>query len=116
MEIALRLQKNNYKIYQTTNVEARTHTPKTFKEYYHQRNRWYKGALFNVFKHKDLILNKKYGDLGVLQMPFILGAALLSLVTFSIITINKILIPLFDKLKSYYYAGQQPQLVLCIPP
>jgi len=105
MELAIRLQKNNYKIVQTTNVEARTITPMTFKEYLNQRNRWYKGALFNVYKHRNLILNRKYGDFGMLQMPFIPGAAILSVLVFTIIIINKLIIPGINKIQTYYYGG-----------
>ncbi len=105
MELALRLQKNNYRIIQTTNVEAKTFTPRTYLQYHNQRNRWYKGAILNVLKHKDLILNKKYGDFGMLQMPFILGAAFLSVITFSIITIDKLIIPLIKKIRINYYSG-----------
>ncbi|MFH1592483.1 MAG: glycosyltransferase family 2 protein [Candidatus Woesearchaeota archaeon] len=105
MELAVRLQKNHYKIIQTTDVEANTITPHTFKDYFNQRNRWYKGALFNIFKHRDLILNRKYGDFGMLQMPFIPGAAILSVLVFTIITINKLLVPAFKKLQAYYYGG-----------
>ena len=38
-------------------------------------------------------------------MPFIIGAAFFSVITFSIITIKKIIIPLFKKMEVYYYAG-----------
>jgi len=105
MELALKLQKKQYKIIQTIDVEAKTFTPKTFLHYYKQRNRWYKGALLNIVKHKDLILNKRYGDFGMLQMPFILGAAFLSLLTFSVITIKKVIIPIIKNAQIYYYAG-----------
>lgn len=105
MELAIRLQKNNYKLVQTTEVEARTITPSRFKDYLKQRNRWYKGALFNVYKHRSLILNKKYGDFGMLQMPFIPSAAVLSVLVFTIIIINKLIVPFFDKLEAWYYGG-----------
>lgn len=104
MEIALRLQKKHYKIVQTTDVEAKTFTPIKFKDYVNQRNRWYKGAIFNVFKHRDAILNRKYGDFGMLQMPFIPGAAVLSVLVFTVIAIKKIIIPFFQYIERYAYS------------
>lgn len=35
-----------------------------------QRNRWTRGAIDTLLRHKDLLLNRKYGALGLLAMPY----------------------------------------------
>lgn len=35
-----------------------------------QRNRWTRGAIDTLLRHKDLLLNRKYGALGFLAMPY----------------------------------------------
>jgi len=67
-EIAYRVQKNNYKIKQCYNAYVHTIAPKTIKELYKQRNRWYKGSLANIIAYRKLMWNKKYGDFGIMQM------------------------------------------------
>jgi len=72
LEISLRIQKNNYKIVQVLNTEVYTVAPGNFKDFYKQRNRWYKGTLLNLFDYKKLIFNRKYGDFGMVQLPRVL--------------------------------------------
>ncbi len=79
LEMAVRLQKNNYKIKQLLDAEVVTVAPDSFKGFYKQRNRWYKGTLYNIYKHKDMLFNTKYGEFGVFHLPMVVGAALLSL-------------------------------------
>jgi cellulose synthase/poly-beta-1,6-N-acetylglucosamine synthase-like glycosyltransferase len=72
LEITLRLQKNHYKIIQTSDAEVKTIAPKNMKDLYRQRNRWYKGSIFNSLKYKNLWFNREYGDFGFVQMPIIM--------------------------------------------
>ncbi|MCM2325699.1 MAG: glycosyltransferase family 2 protein [Candidatus Woesearchaeota archaeon] len=72
LEITLRLQKHHYKIIQTSDAEVKTIAPKNMKDLYRQRNRWYKGSIFNSLKYKSLWFNKEYGDFGFVQMPTIM--------------------------------------------
>ena len=76
LEISLRLQKYNYKIIQVLDTEVYTLAPDTLKEFYQQRNRWYKGAVLNAFRYKNMMFNKRYGDFGFIQMPRILMAGI----------------------------------------
>ena len=80
MEIAIRLQKHNYRILQTFDTTVETDSPNTWKELFWQRVRWYKGSLDNTIRYKSLIFNKKYGDFGMLRMPTILTAGVFALV------------------------------------
>ena len=58
LELAVRIQKNNYKILQTYDAEVYTLPPKTIKGLFYQRKRWYKGGFLACLKHKDLMFNK----------------------------------------------------------
>jgi|SRR3989338_6434164 len=80
LEMALRLQKNSYKIIQLKSPTVTTIAPDNFKALYKQRNRWYKGSVLNVVKYRGMLLNKKYGDFGLFQLPIVLISGLMTLV------------------------------------
>lgn len=103
LEIALRLQKNNYKIIQLLSTDVYTIPPSTFKGWYKQRNRWYKGTLFNIYKYKNLIFNRKYGEFGFFQMPMILLSALLSIFFAIFVLWKHVLLPFMEKLYDISY-------------
>src|SRR3989338_2046230 len=79
LEITLRLQKKNYKIVQLMNVEVLTDSPDNFRNLYRKRNRWNMGSVLNAWDYRKMIFNKKYGDFGLFQMPFVLFAGFFSL-------------------------------------
>lgn len=83
LEITLRLQSKNYRIIQLTDAEVFTIAPKTFKELYKQRNRWYKGSIINAFRYRHIMFNKTYGDFGFIQMPTIIVSGLIAIVLIS---------------------------------
>ncbi|MCX6711471.1 MAG: glycosyltransferase [Candidatus Woesearchaeota archaeon] len=85
LEMAFKLQKSNYKIIQLLDVNVYTNTPQNMKQFYKQRNRWYKGSFSNVINYRHMVFNRKYGEFGLLQMPMILISAFLSIIVFSII-------------------------------
>ncbi len=60
-EIAFRLRKAGYRITNCIEAKVCTKVPPTFKQVYVQRRRWYTGTLQTIIKHRDMILNKKYG-------------------------------------------------------
>ena len=95
LEITLKLQKNQYRILQVLNTEVYTMTPTTWKGFYKQRNRWYKGTMLNLFNYRKMIFNKKYGDFGIIQLPrvFISGFLAVSLVL--LLAYQLLLKPLF---------------------
>ncbi|RMF05978.1 glycosyltransferase family 2 protein [Candidatus Woesearchaeota archaeon] len=80
LEISLRLQSHHYRIVQVLDTEVMTIAPATFKELYRQRNRWYKGSIYNALKYKKLIFNKQYGDFGLMQMPTIILSGMIALI------------------------------------
>lgn len=78
-EIAYRAQKKHHKVKQCYDGYVHTIAPNTNKGIYKQRNRWYKGSVFNIIKYRSIILNKKYGDFGITQMSINSLAFFLSL-------------------------------------
>ena len=69
MELALRMQKNRYKIVNSVNAHVFTVTPKKFKALFKQRTRWTYGFLNNVIDYKEMFFNKKYGHIGFFVLP-----------------------------------------------
>lgn len=80
LEIAIRLQKHQYKIVQTFDTVVETMVPTTWKKLFRQRIRWYKGSVDNSIKYKKLIFNKKYGDFGIIRMPTIILSGIIAIV------------------------------------
>ncbi|MFZ2049104.1 MAG: glycosyltransferase [Minisyncoccia bacterium] len=72
MELAMRMQKNHYKIVNSVGAHVYTITPKKFKALYKQRTRWTYGFLNNVVDYKELFFNKKYGHIGFFVLPIAL--------------------------------------------
>ena len=56
LEMALRLQDNNYKLKQSLDAIVYTAAPKTTKAFISQRTRWYQGTLLNVRDYKHFPL------------------------------------------------------------
>jgi len=69
LEMALRLQKFNYRLAQTLDTYVETLPPQTLRGLYAQRNRWYKGSILNTLDYWKMLFNRRYGDFGVMQMP-----------------------------------------------
>src|SRR3989344_3724675 len=80
LEIAIRLQKHQYKIVQTFDTAVETIVPTTWKKLFRQRIRWYKGSVDNSLKYRKLIFNKKYGDFGIIRMPTIILSGIIAIV------------------------------------
>ncbi|SHI88319.1 glycosyltransferase family 2 protein [Pseudozobellia thermophila] len=47
-----------------------TEVPEDFRILVNQRDRWARGNLETLFKHKDMFFNSKYGRLGLLSYPY----------------------------------------------
>ncbi|MCD4666796.1 glycosyltransferase family 2 protein [archaeon] len=100
LEITLRVQKKHYKVVQVFNTEVYTKTPKNFKQFYKQRNRWYKGTLLNAIKHRKMVFNKKYGDFGLIQMPRLLLESIFVLIIIFIVGYTNLIKPVSTKIYS----------------
>ena len=47
-----------------------TEVPEDLKTFVNQRDRWARGNLETLFKHKDMLFNSKFGRLGLLSYPY----------------------------------------------
>jgi len=101
LEMALRLQKYNYKITQTMETNVYTVPPDNFKGLLNQRNRWYKGSILNTLKYKEMIFKKKFGDFGMMQMPITLISGAMTIIIL-VSSIYYLLKPVFEKLYQLY--------------
>lgn len=79
LEMALRLQKYNYKIMQDMEAEVYTQTPSSLKAYFKQRSRWNKGGIINGLKYRYIMFNREYGDFGLIQAPILILSGALAL-------------------------------------
>ncbi len=81
MEIALKLQQNDYKIKNAIDADVYTKAPEDLKTLYKQRRRWYYGLIHNSIKYKKLFFNTQYGDFGILMPLHMLSAIVLVIST-----------------------------------
>jgi len=68
-EIAYRLQKNQYKIVQSESGDVFTIAPRNIPNLYKQRSRWFRGTIITLYKYRDMVFNRRYGDFGMYQLP-----------------------------------------------
>ena len=81
MEMALKLQENNYRIENAPDADVYTLSPNTLMSLYKQRRRWYQGLIHNSIKYRRLFFNREYGDFGMLMPLHILSAVVLVIST-----------------------------------
>ncbi len=74
LEIAWRLRKYGHKIEYTPEAVVYTDVPETIYSLYRQRLRWYRGKIFNIRKHYDMLFNPKYGLFGMFILPISFSA------------------------------------------
>ncbi|MES3005953.1 MAG: glycosyltransferase family 2 protein [Patescibacteria group bacterium] len=69
LEMALRLQEKHYKITNAHKALVYTAGPRTLYKLYKQRVRWTGGFIQNIIDYRQMILNPKYGNFGMLILP-----------------------------------------------
>ena len=89
MEMALRIQLHDYDLECSDTSIVFTDSPRTFKELFIQRRRWYFGWMGNLWRYRKLF-SKEYGDLGTIVLPtavitITLSAVLTSYLAYSIL-------------------------------
>ncbi|MFQ3675309.1 MAG: glycosyltransferase family 2 protein, partial [Endomicrobiia bacterium] len=76
MELVVRLHKKmhekgkDYKILFIPEPICWTQVPEKWKILAAQRNRWQRGLIETLWKHKNMIFNPRYGTSGIVAMPF----------------------------------------------
>lgn len=79
LEMALRLQDHHYRIVNAHKAVVYTVAPRTLYRLYKQRVRWTGGFIQNAIDYRKMILNPKYGNLGMLVLPTSMYLILMSL-------------------------------------
>src|SRR3989344_608991 len=69
MEIAMRLQKNRYRIINSPKTQVFTTAPKSIRALYKQRVRWTYGFLMNLWDYRQMVGNRSFGALGTVILP-----------------------------------------------
>ncbi len=90
MEMALRIQANNYRIVNNLNAIAYTVAPNKFVPLMKQRRRWYTGLLKCLLHYKRLY-SKKYGAMGIIVLPVAIITVILSVIMTSYLAINSLI-------------------------
>jgi len=64
------IEKIKYKVEFIPDPLCWTEVPETYKALSRQRNRWTRGGVDTVLKHKRMFLNPKYGLIGMISFPY----------------------------------------------
>ncbi len=76
MELVVRLHRKCYEENRECQVKfipdpvAWTEVPENIKGLAAQRDRWHRGMFESLFRHRKMLLNKKYGRVGMLAFPY----------------------------------------------
>ena len=101
LEMALRLQDNNYTLKQSLSGIVYTKSPDKLKGFISQRTRWYHGTFLNIKDYKHFLFNKKYGEFGFFHIPMVALTGILSIL--GIITVTYLMLKeLYHILKRWY--------------
>lgn len=79
MEMAMRLQKNGYKIKNCHTAFVYTVAPRRFSKLFIQRLRWTYGFLKNAIDYRELFFNRAQGNLGFFILPLMIISAVSTL-------------------------------------
>jgi peptidoglycan-N-acetylglucosamine deacetylase len=90
IEMALRMQKNGYKIAHAHNAFVYTVAPNTIPKLLKQRVRWSHGFIKNAVDYKEMFFNKKYGNLGMIILPMA-AVSVISIVFVSSVSVLSII-------------------------
>ncbi len=102
IEIALRMQKNGYKIVHAHSAVVYTVPPPTVKKLLKQRVRWSYGFIKNAQDYRGMFFKREYGNVGLLILPMasISFLSVLFVSTVSVLNIIKILIDKYVKIQT----------------
>lgn len=79
-DMALTLQQRGYRVVQDDEAVGLTEVPEGVRALAKQRFRWLYGNVQALWKHRSMILNPRYGWLGMLTMPLAVLSVLLPIV------------------------------------
>lgn len=76
MELVVRLHEHlgrkgvRYRVFDAFNANCWTEVPETFKILHRQRDRWHRGLIESVLLHKKMLINPRFGAVGLLAFPY----------------------------------------------
>lgn len=148
MELIARLRRRGYEVGAPVRVEfspdpvAWTEAPESIRSLARQRNRWYRGLLEVLARHRVMLFNPRYGSAGLLGLPYYLiiealapileivglvglsvgvatghlGAGSLELVAFAYMmgAVVSIMTLMFDEWAYHSYRGALDRALLCL--
>lgn len=79
-DMALALQRRGYRVVQDDEAVGLTEVPEGVRTLAKQRFRWLYGNIQALWKHRTMILNPRYGWLGMLTMPLAVLSVLLPII------------------------------------
>jgi cellulose synthase/poly-beta-1,6-N-acetylglucosamine synthase-like glycosyltransferase len=88
MEMAMRMQKNHYKIVNSHGAHVYTVAPKKLRALVKQRVRWTYGFLNNAFDYRAIFFKRQYGHFGMFIMPIATVSAVTSLAMVTKVLVN----------------------------
>jgi len=107
MEMALRIQSVGHLIANAPTAIVHTTTPSTLPHLFHQRVRWTYGWLRNAVDYRYMFGNYRFGNLGLLVLPF----AIFSIFTGIYFFVRVLLfagLTAYEKVVQFFYAGFLP--------
>ncbi|MCE9541428.1 glycosyltransferase family 2 protein [Candidatus Kaiserbacteria bacterium] len=104
MEMALRLQEAGYMIANAPNAIVHTATPPNLKDLFRQRVRWTYGWLRNAVDYKHMFGNWRYGNLGLIVLPFAIISIFTGIYFFARIVFY-LFVAAYQKYMELHYAG-----------
>ena len=108
MEMALRMQSHRMKIENAHNALVYTVSPANPIALYKQRVRWVSGFLKNAFfNYRYMFLSRKYGNLGLLTLPFAFGSIFIALF-FTVMYIRNLAQLGYERFLQYSALGFHP--------
>ena len=112
MEMALRMQANRMKIENAHTAFVYTVAPRTPRALYKQRVRWVSGFLKNAFfSYRHMFLDPKYGNLGLLVLPFAFTSIFIA-IFFSALYVSSLIQLGYEKYIEYSAIGFHPSFHL----
>lgn len=110
IEITWNILSHLYKTKMCLSAKTYTTVPNTIKKWWRQRLRWNIGGFQTINKYRYVILNRKYGMLGLFVAPFFLSFYILSLLGFGVYVflLSRSTIYTYLLTKYSYLANQSP--------
>lgn len=114
-DLTLSVQRQGYKVLQDNTAMSYTEAPEDIKSLTKQRLRWMYGTTQAFWKHRDMMLRRKYGWAGMFVMPYAIFNFLLPVVFIPIlwiISIENILAGNFNSLVLFFFLTITIQFIM----